>query len=176
MPGLFGPAQGHHKTVTMQKRDQWENAPWLISASFHWHHRQSLLLGTPVFVAGDALTSLGCHHMMLQSHHDLFWWESLCMHLVNWAGIVTLSGDVKVDVLVTPIMKGEMGSPGTYHDAYTNFHAESLCSRQKNMEVVAKSVIITMTDTQNATKGNKSAAKCWKFCGQIWPKMPFSLK
>ena len=48
--------------------------------------------------------------------HDLFWWESLCMHLVNWAGIVTLNRDVEADALLTLFMKEEMVVSFAYHD------------------------------------------------------------
>ena len=40
----------------MQRENQWENAPWSVSASLYQHQKgwQSLLLSTPVFVDGDA--------------------------------------------------------------------------------------------------------------------------
>ena len=60
------------------------------------------------------LTSLGHHHTMLQWCHDLFWWESLHIHLVNWVGIVTLSRDAKAGALITTFMKGKMVALGAY--------------------------------------------------------------
>ena len=57
-----------------------------------------------------SLTSLGCHHMTIWWCHDLFWWESVCMCLVNWVGIVTLSGDTKADALITPCKRGELAA------------------------------------------------------------------
>ena len=40
----------------MQRENQCKNAPWSVSASLYQHQKgwQFLLLGTPVFVAGDA--------------------------------------------------------------------------------------------------------------------------
>ena len=65
-----------------------------------------------------SLMSLAHHHMMLWWCHDLFWQESLQMHLVNWVGIVSLSRDTKVDALITLFMKGKMTAPGTYLDSH----------------------------------------------------------
>ena len=42
--------------------------------------------------------------------------RKVCMHLVTWVEVVTLSRDAKVDTLVTTFVKGEMVAPGTYHD------------------------------------------------------------
>ena len=52
--------------------------------------------------------------MMLQWHHDLFCQESLYICLINWAEVVTLSGDIEADTLVTPFAKGEVAAPDTY--------------------------------------------------------------
>ena len=49
--------------------------------------------------------------MMLQWHHDLFWWESMHMCLVNWVGIVTLIWDAKVDAVITPFYERQNGRP-----------------------------------------------------------------
>ena len=54
---------------------------------------------------------------MFQWCHDLFSWESLHMHLVTWAEVIALSGDAKVDTLVTPFAKGEI-APGAYYVTY----------------------------------------------------------
>ena len=60
-----------YKTVTMHREDQWQNTPQLVSASLHQHEkgRQSMLSGTPVFVAGDA--ALVVH----SSNED--WWKMM---------------------------------------------------------------------------------------------------
>ena len=55
---------------------------------------------------------------MLWWCHDLFWQESLHMHLVNWVRIVTLNGDAKADALTTPFTKEEMAAPAAYCDIY----------------------------------------------------------
>ena len=46
------------------------------------------------------------------------------MHLVNSVGIFALSGDAKVDALITPFMKGEMGALGIYCDIYLHLFDE----------------------------------------------------
>ena len=46
--------------------------------------------------------------MVFWWHHDLFWQESLCMHMVDWAG-VTLS--TKADAPIVPFLQREKWQP-----------------------------------------------------------------
>ena len=61
---------------------------------------------------------------MLWWHHDLFWQESLHMCLVNWAGIVALNRDAKVDTLIIPFCEGRNGSPRHIPWQYTSRRCE----------------------------------------------------